>query len=753
MDQFASEDPNQQIEIVDDTQNQPMPDQPTQNPQLPVEETNLAANLDEEELKQIAEKVCKDYNDDLESRNEWELKSADTLKLFYQTDMAENPPWEGSSQESIPILTEAVNQFQSRTYKAFFPNRFFVDAIPSGKSNQGARERAERVAAHINFQLGVLDRTYKRNKNQMFMAAALHGSDFTKTYYDHLKRRVVIERVRAQDLVVPYRVGPVTIESLSRKTHAKLMSVNDTKILQKVGYFIDEAKPYIGYEDDEEMQRTIDEQQGMQEDNIYQENERDAFILEQHCLLDLDQDGISEPYIVWVDYQEKKTLRIQIRYEVDQMGMPVKNKEPIEHFTHYQFLPNPDGFYGFGFGFLLNKINFALNKLTRMFIDAGEMSTVGNLTYLISDALGIPGDDFDLTMGKGIKIPRTVQDISKHFMKLDFRGPDPAIQQAIEYLQNVGQRIASSSDIMAGQPDKVYQPQALLSMLEQGLQLYSSVQEFMAVSMEDELQKVFRINAKYLDDEEYFFNGDQQIVVTKEDYQDDFRIVPIFDPKYATRSQKLAKAQAEWEHITTNPLTAQAPQSLYLASKNLLEALDVENIDEVLPPPNIPQPVKIDDQNLENAYFIAPPDKRPMFDVFADQDHMAHMQSIDKFISQFLEGAHAMAIPEDKSLAKTGTGSPNTLGDPGIKRLVQSMSDEQKQELIANLLRHRSQHLSFMYGQMNHVMDQNGQPLVPMGAPTPPGQPQAAQPGGNPDITNNLQMMQYGTEPQPLNNQ
>ncbi len=753
----ATDDPNDIFEIEDSSgEPDPAPQAPM-GPQLPVEETNLAASLDPKELKQIAEKVIQDYKDDLESRNEWELKTADTLRLFYQTDQAENPPWEGSSQESIPILTEAVNQFQSRTYKAFFPNRYFVDAIPAGKSNSGARERAERVAAHINFQLGILDRTYKRNKNQMFMATALHGSDFTKTYYNHLKKRVVIERVRAEDLVVPYHVGPVAIEDLSRKTHTKLVSVNDTKILQRLGYYVAEGKAYTGYEDNNESQQVIDEQQGLEEANVYRQNEKDAFILEQHCLLDLDDDGISEPYIVWVDMESRETLRIQIRYEVDEIGVPTKNKEPLEHFTHYQFLPNPDGFYGFGFGFLLAKINFALNKLTRMFIDAGEMSTVGNLTYLISEALGIPGDDFELVMGKGIKIPRSVQDISKHFMKLEFKGPDPALQTAIEYLQGVGQRIASSSDIMAGQPDKVYQPQALLSMLEQGLQLYSSVQEFMAVSMEDELQKVFRLNAKYLQDEEYFFNGDQQIVVTKEDYADDFRIVPIFDPKYATRSQKLAKAQAEWEHITANPLTAQNPQSLYLTSKRVLEALDVENIDEVLPPPNIPQPVRIDDQNLENAYYIAPPDKRPLFDVFGDQDHASHIQHIDEFISSFLDKGEALEIPlagedpKDKTVGKVGTK-----GDPGVKRLVQSMSSDQKEELINNLIRHRSQHLSFMFGQLNHVMDQNGQPIQQPTSPQPPVSRQgpsgsvAQQPGDNPGMEEILQLLQSGSIPAPM---
>lgn len=753
--QEGFEDPNEIIEIpVDDGQETQVA--PSQASSLPIEETNIAESLEDAELKKIAEKVIKDYKSDLESRSQHDLTKEGHLKLFYQNDRAENPPWSGASDESIPILTEAVNQFQSRTYKAFFPNRNFVDAIPAGKSSKQSRERAERVAAHINWQLAVEDRNYKRNKNQMFMACALHGNDFTKTYFDHLKRRTVIERVREQDLIIPYHIGPVAIEELPRKTHQKFMSLNDTKILKNLGYFIQSGKPYTEEDAIPSAQDAVDEQQGIEEINEYQDNEKPCLILEQHCLLDLDDDDISEPYIVWVDFQSRKVLRIQIRYEVDQYGAPVKDKEPIELFTHYVFLPNPDGFLGFGFGFLLAKINFALNKLTRMFIDAGELSTVGNLTYLVSEALGIPGDDFELTMGKGIKIPRSVDDIRKHFMKLDFRGPDPAIQQAIEYLQTVAQRISASSDIMAGQPDKVYQPEALLSMLEQGLQLYSSVQEFMAVSMEDELQKVYRLNAKYMTEDRYFFQGDEQISVTREDYQDDFRVVPIFDPKYATRSQKLAKAQAELQFITQFPLTAQNPQSLYLVGRRYLEALDAEEIDEVLPPPQIPQPARIDDQNLENAYYLMPPDKRPLFDVFGDQDHMRHIQTIDKFISSFLDKGEAMEIPldgEDEKKVSTNEDPQKTIaakngtqGDPGIKRVVQSMSSEQKEELIANLLRHRSQHLGILYGQMNGVLNEQGEPIQPPVSPGQgPSQQLAEEPGNNPDLESLVQLLQPGS--------
>ena len=125
----------------------------------------------------------------------------------------------------------------------------------------------------------------------------------------------------------------------------------------------------------------------------------------------------------------------------------------------------------------------------------------------------------------------------------------------------------------------------MLAMIEQGLQLFSSVQEFIGVAMEDELQKVYRLNAKYLQEDQYFMFGDDQIQVTREDYQDDFRVVPVFDPKYATRSQRLAKAKAQYEFVINNPLTSQDQEAIYMVSFNYLQALDTENIEAVLKKP------------------------------------------------------------------------------------------------------------------------------------------------------------------------
>ncbi len=682
----------------------------------PPEQTNLAEDISDEELTKIGYEVFEAYEEDLKSRSEWEEQHERWINLFYQKTPLDSPPWEGSSEECVPIFTEAINQFQSRSYKAFFGNRYFVQAIPVGQSTQQARERGERVAHHMNFQLGVLDRTYKWNKNQMFMACALHGSDFTKTYFSQLKRRTVIDRVRAIDLVVPYHSGPVRLEDLERKTEIKFCSVNETKILNKMGFYIDQAQPYSGFsEDDRPTASSLQSLQGIDPSTHSKYKSGTALILEQHCFMDLDEDGINEPYIVWIDAQTKKVLRIQIRYEVDELGAPLRDKEPLEYYTHYQFLPNPDGFYGLGFGHLVGDLSIAGTKILRTFIDAMELGVKGNNTFILSDNLGIKGDDFEVELGRANKIPRNVEDINRSLVKLTFAGAQQEQIQGLNLIREMAQRITSSSDVLAGQPDKVYQPTALLAMMEQGLQLYSSVQEFLGYSMEDELGKVYRLNAKYMVSEEYYFDGDEQLSVTPEDYKDDFRIVPIFDPRYSTRSQKLAKAQAVYETTLSNPIMSQDQDSVYISTRQYLQALDVENIDEILKKPEAPEVARIDDQNLENAYFLMPSDKRPLFDVFPDQDHLRHIQLIDKFIT-FLDGSSALNIPNVSG------------GDPGLSRLMAEMSGEQKKEIVANLLRHRSIHLAYMHGLMNGAMDETGRPAS-QSAPQEPANANTEQAG------------------------
>ena len=213
-------------------------------------------------------------------------------------------------------------------------------------------------------------------------------------------------------------------------------------------------------------------------------------------------------------------------------------------------------------------------------------------------------------------------------MTMDFKGAEPVLLQIMEFLVNYAQRLSGATEALTGQTDKVLQPTTILALIEQGLQVFSTVYERVLGAWEMELDKLFRLNRKFLDPVEYYAVLDitgqiQDLEVAREDYEDDFQVKPISDPRMTTERQKIAKAQAEYQFAATNPLIVNSPMHFYNASRRYLEAVGSENIDEILPAPQSTLP-RIDDPLQENLMALA--DVPQMPPVFPDQNHAVHIR-------------------------------------------------------------------------------------------------------------------------------
>ncbi len=558
----------------------------------PKELQNLAFNMLEEELEAIGTMVCHDYHTDEDSRSEWLDTHDQWVRLYFQKDVPIQRPWEGSSEESIPILAEAVNQTSARFKKAFFPGRDrIIKALPVGKVSEEDIERAERISYHMSWQCMVKNKKYRKDKRRLLQDVPLHGSAFTKTWYDPVKGEWVVRNVRAIDFIVPYGRGPREVEELERKTEIIWMSVNQTRKHKLSGYFIDYAEAFTRNDGHgESIQQSHDEIEGVSE-GITVDSSTPVKILEQHRFLDLDGDGIEEPYIVTVDAENEKVLRISQRWDEDD-----KTKEPVEFYTHYYFMENPDGFYGLGFGHLVGSANKAVNKILRQGIDAGTLANTN--TGFISEQIGIRGGEIETQLGVYKKVNASAQDIKNGIITLDHKGPNPGLIQLMDVVTKRADRLAMVTDALTGQTDKVMQPTTILALVEQGLQQFSASLEGLVDSWSLELQKIYRLNRKYLDEIEYFAvldSGPQQMVTGKADYADDLQVMPVADPKHAAEQQKLTRAEAEWQFVTNNllinPMMAAqmgmqiSPMGYYEASKRYLEALDIVGIDKLLQSP------------------------------------------------------------------------------------------------------------------------------------------------------------------------
>lgn len=552
-----------------------------------------------------------------------------------QQDYAENadPDRSWGATESIPILTEACDQFQARTYKIFFPKDTFVSAIPMSKNLQTQEileQRAERIGNHMSWQLAYQDRNYRQDKDALFLGVAVHGSFFTKTYFSQKLKRFKVDNIRPTDLVVNYHVGPVRIEDLRRKSHVINTTVGETEDMVTSGFFIQPATASNrGSKNAYDIK--VDETQGLTPGNASLKRDREANLIEQHLYLDLGEGY--RPYIAWLDLGSRRLLRLSIGYEADPQGNPLDDFKQVQYFTHYKFKENPDGFYGLGLGHTLGDLNSACNIMLRQAMDAATLANDGNMSGFVSERLGLEGDEIRTVLGKFRKIPDTVGDLTNSIMMMKFPGPNASLIELMEAMDARAQRLGSTTEATTGTPDKNVQPTTYLAQIEQAMEQFSAVQMRLANSLTDELQKIYRINQKYLPFASMFIANGEPAVATRQDYADDMMVIPIFDPKFATQTQKIVRSQSIAQVVMANPMTAQRPDVLDALCRMQLEALDAPDVDQLVPEPQ--PPANIDDQMKENMMFMLPPGSAPPFDVFPEQDHAKHLAQMEPFIKQY----------------------------------------------------------------------------------------------------------------------
>lgn len=650
---------------------------------------NLVDGLDPGKSMEIGKEIKNGYKTDDDSRDEWLKMHEFWLRQYMQTDYALNSDQDRDwgATESLPILTEACDQFQSRTYKAFFPNQTFVSAVSQRHTKNPEErkildERAERVGRHMAWQLGVKNQDYKRDKRALFLGVACHGSFFTKTYFDAFRRkRAVIDNVRPTDLVVDYSVGPIHIADVRRKTHVIHTTVGATQILTNKGYLAEACRSDFG-DNKNAYDNAVDQSQGLTPpDSSIIRRDMPATLIEQQFFLDIDDTGEYRPYLGTIDITNGKLLRLTIDWDADENGMPIKDYEQIQYYTHYKFAENPDGFYGLGLGAKIGDLNAAASVAMRQILDSATLANDGNNSGYISSRLCMEGDDeVELTLGKLRKIPDTMDDMSKGIMMMRFPGPSEALFKTMDFIDKRAQRMAGTTESTTGSVDKNMPPTTILANIEQGLEMFSSVQMGLADDFGDELQKIYKINQKHMPLVEYFAVNETQEAVTRADYIDDMAITPIFDPKFSTQMQKMQRAQAVGQIVGSNPFLAQNPMIAMEVTRRQLEAMDVEGIDLLVPPPP-PPPANIDDQIKENMYFLSPPAPTPPFDVFPDQHHAEHLAELEQFIK----------VNGDK------------------------IPPEQMQAVV----QHKQKHESMLYGQQ-------------MGLIPPPKPQQGVPPQGNP---------------------
>lgn len=545
---------------------------------------NLAERLSGSALEEIGHDVLAGVKADKASRSEWEERSAQAMKLALQVVGVKNFPFEGASNVKLPVITIAAMQFHARAYPALVPGTDIVRMRVIGEDPSGEKaKRASRIASHMSYQVLDEDEEWEEQFDQLLLALPVEGCEFKKSWFDPAKGHNVSQWVRPEDLLVPYYTK--SLLEAERITHILHPHPRTVKEHMRDGYYREvELSPSAP--EGTPAQDARDERQGIRPST----DDKVLTLYEQHTWLDLDEDGLTEPYVVTVA-DNGAVLRLAPRFTAEGVDLTqerVARIRPIHHFTKYPFIPSPDGgFYDLGLGHLLGPLNESINTVLNQIVDSGSMYNLQ--AGFLGKGARLKGGDTPFKMGEWKKIEFQGDDLKKAVMMLPVREPSGVLFSVLGFLVDYANRLGSVNDAMVGQNPGQNQPATTtMAVMEQGMMVMNGIFKRIYRSLRQEFRKLYELNRIYLDPISYF-----QVLDTGQDaevYLADYRemdgkdIRPSADPNMASSAQTLAKATALRQAAYTG-----TGYDVMKVEHRYLEALKIPNIEEIHP---IENPIK-----------------------------------------------------------------------------------------------------------------------------------------------------------------
>ena len=622
--------------------------------------SNLAEELDNQEVLSIGKSLIKSFEDDKSSRKDWEDQYSKGLKMLGVVVEDRQDPFPGASGVHHPLMSEAATQFQARAIGEMFPAGGPVKTQIIGKQSDKKLEQAQRVQDFMNYQVTNQITDYFNELDQLLYYLALAGSAFKKIYFDNSLDRICSKFVPADQFVIS--MENTDLETAERYTQVMKQTTNEIKRKQVEGFYRDVpvTQNQGGQNTDDVVEKTLQKLEGMtpsMADKIHT-------ILEIHADLDIgeDESGLALPYIVTVDYESGQTLAIRRNWKEDD---PLKKKRT--YFIHYKYLPGL-GFYGSGLIQSIGGLQHASTGALRALLDSAAFANLNG--GFKAKGARIEGGDITVSPGEWVDVEAYGDDLRKSFIPLPFKEPSPTLLQLLGVLTESGRRFASIADAMVGDSAGSGPVGTTIAIIEQGSKVFSAIHKRLHQAQGREFQLIYELNGEYLDDEYPYDVIGEKKIIRRKDFDQAVNVVPVSDPNIFSQAQRIALAQ------TGLQLAQQAPNIIdtkeayrrFLQSLNIPDYQDLIIEDEETP--------RRDPVSENMALLNGKPIK-----VFEDQDHQAHIAVHQQFMMD-----------------------PRFGGNPQAKEVLYPL-----------MMAHLGQHMAYLYQQQMQAQ-------VPEGIPTSTGE-------------------------------
>lgn len=474
-------------------------------------------------------------------------------------------------------------------------------------------ERSARVGVLMNWQINHYVPNWREDMEAMMYSLPLVGTLFRKSFYDDTLGCNVSSTIKYPDYIVNQQT-----ESME-----KCLSFIHIMNFSKSEY---EARVHAGiwseidiYTENDNGDAGSNEAEGAKtsDDNC-------NTFYEQYGWLDLDEDGVDEPYIITVHVNTKTVVRVAARFAEDTIytsfedgrpmpflraqrariekiqsdskdlnitpefpdpkdttGYKVVRVMPRGVITKYGLIPSFDGtFLDIGFYHILGATVMGVNKTTNDLLDSGSLYNK-NTGVVSADFRGkTSGGEIAIGNGTFIKSDLKAVALQSSIVSLPFKEPSQVLFALNEKLEGHARMFSNSVDA-GGQIQANTAPTTALALIQESLIQHSAHMARIIRSIGKEISILFELTKDYFSQEEYVkVTGDDDASIELDFDIDGLSITCGANPEMSSRMQRMILAQAELEQFDRVVQSGGNPIPII---KNYFKRIGTENLDEIFP--------------------------------------------------------------------------------------------------------------------------------------------------------------------------
>jgi len=586
---------------------------------------NLADDvIPETELMRIATDLLMKIDEDKQAREKRDQQYEEGIR---RTGLGNDAPggatFEGASKVVHPGLTEACIDGEARLMKELWPPSGPVKPKILGEVTAEKQTKADRKTAYMNQQLTTTMKEAFDTVEKTLTQVMLGGSQFIKLWQDHRLGRPRMQFVPVDKVFL--QASADSLQEAGRRTFVE--TITQVEYLQRVesGQYRKERIPPPAMDPEKTAaQKATDKVEGKEGTGQNIDGERDIYETmtylevsdEMADALEHEEQGKLYPYLMTIDASSKRVLALYRDWEQEDEA-----HEPIEHYFEFPMIPWR-GAMSIGFCQIIGGLSGASTGALRALLDSAHIANVQG--GYIKKGAGISGQNKKPMPGEMLEVDTGMEtkDIRDVVMPFNTKEPSTVLFQLLGALVESSKGVVRTTldEAPSDRPNPATPVGTQLSRVEEGLTVFSSIHGRTHTAFNRLLQGLHRLNRLYLPEVQRVDLEGKETLIMRRDFEGPSDVQPTSDPTIYSDRQRFEQIGAIQQRQI---MLKGAGINMYNdreVERRFLKLIKVPDFESLLVAEPKPSELNSVNENVAMAFG------RPVV-VFANQDHLAHLQA------------------------------------------------------------------------------------------------------------------------------